>query len=315
MRPLLWFGENSPLLEACWAQDQVHHVQDTKALIQALECGVASCLVVDLALAQIDFGSLLTSIHTQWPLLGIIGLLNDTPSFPEIDETISPYASVEQLQAVLARMDERLRQRRLETGEFLVSDYQELAGRMRRLEELAQVGSAGEAVLGTSQILGDLQQTAHQAVDADGIAILMSNDDYDDLTDIFQMGVNPAYLEVCRAYLQSLPHNLRTSYLAEEVLLHARLPEMLNSVPRVREAEAAGAWSYMRLPLIVERRLCGFVAFFADTPDQFNGAHLQLARLFVAQVATAVRNMQLYMRLNQAERQQKTVNRISRLMA
>ncbi|HEX3051883.1 MAG TPA: ATP-binding protein, partial [Aggregatilineaceae bacterium] len=47
----------------------------------------------------------------------------------------------------------------------------------------------------------------------------------------------------------------------------------------------------------------------------FNGAHLQLARLFVAQVATAVRNMQLYMRLNQAERQQKTVNRISRLMA
>jgi len=314
MSPLLWFGENSPLLEACWAQDQIYHVQDTKALLQALEYGVAPCLVMDMALTQVDFGSLLTSIRAQWPLLGVIGLLNNTSSFPEIDETISPNASAEQLLATLERMEERLRQRRLETGEFLVSDYQELASRMRRLEGLAQVGAAGEAVLSTSQILGDLQQVAHQAVDADGIAILVSNDDYDDLLDIFQMGVVPAYLHVCREYFRSLPQNLRTSYLAEEVLLHARLPEMLNSVPRVREAEAAGAWSYMRLPLIVERRLCGFVAFFANTPDQFDGAHLQLARLFAAQVATAVRNMQLYMRINQAERRQKAVNRISRLM-
>ena len=98
------------------------------------------------------------------------------------------------------------------------------------------------------------------------------------------------------------------------MLLRERQPDVQHNEPRVREAEAAGALSYMRLPLTIDQQLIGFVALFSNQPNQFNGAHLQLGR-FASQVSTAVRNMRLYLRLNRAEQRQQAVGKVARLIA
>ncbi|MBN1681206.1 MAG: GAF domain-containing protein [Anaerolineae bacterium] len=194
-------------------------------------------------------------------------------------------------------------------------EYTALQDRVRRLEGLVKVAFDIPGPVDTSSIIGDLRNGARIAVDADDMAVLLVDRDYTDISDALNLGVPGRYLVTCREIMQSLPHNERMSYLGDEVLLRERLPGMLPTASRIREAEAAGAWSYMRLPLTDNQRLIGIVAFFSNNSGQFNGAHLQLGRLFAGQVTTTVRNARLYLRLNRAEKRQQAVEKVARLLA
>ena len=191
----------------------------------------------------------------------------------------------------------------------------ELQERMRSLEGLLQAALLPADSFEETAILGDLRHVARIAVDADDLAVLLADADYASLTDGLGLGVPEAYLRICQEQFGAFSRDERMMYLGDEVLLRERLPDMLRSAMRVREAEAAGAWSYMRLPLIIDQRLIGFVALFSETPGRFNGAHLQLGRLFAAQVSTAVRNMRLAFRLKRAEQRQQAVAHVARLIA
>ncbi|HVO68578.1 MAG TPA: ATP-binding protein [Aggregatilineaceae bacterium] len=311
----LWLGESCPLLEAVWTLFDVYHVRRPRALLEALQRGIASCVVIDMTSVG-DATDLLRDIRRQWPNVGVLALVDSPPQVPITtvpDAQVDHYLSCD---ADPAEVAAAVRYLAAQTARYpMWDDYERLEERARHLEGLVQAAFAITGVLDADTILGDLREVGRVAVDADEMAVLLAEDDYSDLADALNLGVPGEYLAICRAYLQSLPPEERQRYLGDEVLLRERLPGMLPSAIRIREAEAAGAWSYMRLPLTIDNQLAGFVALFSPTPGQFNGAHLQLGRLFATQVATAVRNMRLYLRLNGLEQRQNAVYRVARLVA
>jgi PAS domain S-box-containing protein len=311
----LWLGDGCPLLEAVWSLLDIYHVRSSRALLGALQRGIASCVVIDMASIG-DAADLLRDIRRQWPHVGVIALV-DSP--PEVPITTVPDAEVDHYlsrDADPAEVAAGVRYLATQTAHYPVwDDYERLEERTRHLEGLVQAAFAITGVLDTDTILGDLREVGRVAVDADEIAVLLAEEDYSDIADALNLGVPGEYLAVCREHMQPLSPEERQRYLGDEVLLRERLPGMLPSAIRIREAEAAGAWSYMRLPLTIDNRLAGFVALFSPHPGQFNGAHLQLGRLFATQVATAVRNVRLYLRLNGLEQRQNAVYRVARLVA
>ncbi len=313
---VIWLGPPTPLLHTIAEKADVVHVLTPRAALRAIELGMACCLVLDAALQDVDIGSVLREVRHRWTHAGLILIANHdmatwptTPPYPEVDRYVLPDVSPEDLLSSVEYLTERAMHHT--TG----GDYAALRTRARYLEGLLQASFAISGALNTMDIVGDLREIGRTAVDADDIAVLLTSEDYSELTDALHLGVPTEYLTVCREHLQSLPPEERLAYLSDEVLLRERLPDMLPSAIRVREAAAAEAWSYMRLPMVVGQRLIGFVAFFSDRPGQFNGAHLQLGRLFAAQVATAVRNFQLYLRLNSVEQRQRAVSQVARLIA
>jgi len=276
---------------------------------------MASCVVIDMA-SVTKASALLRDIRRRWPQVGIVALV-DSP--PEVPITTVPDAEVDHYlsrDADPAEVVAGVRYVVAQTARYPVGDdYERLEERARHLEGLVQAAFAISGVLDTDVILGDLREVGRVAVDADDVAVLLAEEGYSDLTDALNLGVPGDYLAVCRDYLRSLSPEERLRYLGDEVLLRERLPGMLPSAIRVREAEAAGAWSYMRLPLTIDNQLAGFVALFSSRPGQFNGAHLQLGRLFATQVAAAIRNVRLYLRLNVLEQRQNAVYRVARLVA
>lgn len=313
---VVWLGPPTPLLHAVGQQADVLHVLTPRAALRALDEGMACCLVMDAALPDIDVGMVLREARHRWAHAGLV-LIADramatwptTPPYPEVDRYVPPDVAPDDLLATIEYLTERA------TYHTTGGDYATLRTRARHLEGLLQASFAISGALNAMDIVGDLREIGRTAVDADDIAVLLTSEDYSELMDALHLGVPTAYLNVCREHLQSLLPEERLAYLSDEVLLRERLPDMLPSAIRVREAVAAEAWSYMRLPMIIEQRPIGFVAFFSDRPGQFNGAHLQLGRLFAAQVATAVRNFQLYLRLNSAEQRQRAVSQVARLIA
>lgn len=313
---VVWLGPPTPLLYAIAQQADVLHVLTPRAALRALDQGTVCCLVVDAAQPDIDVGEVLREARHRWTHAGLVLIADQatasrptTPPYPEVDRYVPPDVAPDDLLATLEYLTERA------THHTTGGDYSALRTRARYLEGLLQASFAISGALNTMDIVGDLREIGRTAVDADDIAVLLTSEDYSELTDALHLGVPTAYLTVCREHLQSLPPEERLAYLSDEVLLRERLPDMLPSAIRVREAVAAEAWSYMRLPMVIEQRLIGFVAFFSDRPGQFNGAHLQLGRLFAAQVAAAVRNFQLYLRLNSAEQRQRAVSQVARLIA
>ena len=194
------------------------------------------------------------------------------------------------------------------------SDYERLEERARRLEKLALGTVALSETVEVEGILSSLREVGRLAVDADDVAVLILSEENGSLSDVLSLGVPGSYLEVCQTTLNSLSPDKRQEYLGDEVLLRERLPDMSAQLLRVREAAAAGAGSYMRVPVITSSGVIGFVALFSQHPRQFNGAHLQLGRLFAAQVASVVRNTRLYQRLSRAEQRQNAVNEIAQLI-
>jgi PAS domain S-box-containing protein len=311
----MWLGEGCPLLEAVWPLLDIYHVRSSRTLLEGLQRGMAPCVVVDMASVE-GAADLLRDIRRQWPRVGIVALVESPPEVPITavpDAEVDHYLSRDSDPAEVAA---GVRYLAAQAARYPIWDeYERLEEQTRRLEGLVQAAFAITGVLDADAILGDLREVGRVAVDADDIAVLLAEDDYSDITDALNLGVPGDYLAVCRAHLQSLAPDERPRYLGDEVLLRERLPGMLPSAIRVREAEAAGAWSYMRMPLTIDNRLAGFVALFSPRPGQFNGAHLQLGRLYATQVATAVRNVRQYLRLNGLEQRQNAVYRVARLVA
>ncbi len=313
---VVWLGDDTPLLRLAWQHADVHHVVTARTALQALESGLVTCLVVDVTLPELDTEALLKIVRHQWPHVGLLVLGPEeagsdpaATSYADVDRYVPRDVAPDDLLAILKYLSQRA-QRHHSGG-----DYRTLQRRTRQLEGLLQASFTFSSTLNASNIVGDLREIGRIAVDADDVAVLIATEDYSDLFDGLDLGVAPEYLEVCRTHLQSLPPDERVIYLSSEVLLRERLPDMLPTAIRVREATAAGAWSYMRVPMTVEDRLIGFVALFSERPNCFNGAHLQLGRLFASQVTTAVRNMDLFWRLNHAEHRQRAVSRVARLIA
>lgn len=310
---VIWLGDNAPLGKG-WSSIELYHVQQVAAARRALQHGLAACLVIDRTLPDPDIEKLLMQLQQDWPYIGVIALVDPadddaiaTEPYTTISRFIDRTLPADQLAVII---HELAQQARWHIGS---SDYRSLKDRARQLEGLVQ----GSLVMTHSpdDVLNNLRDVAQVAVDADRVAVLLTDDAYSDLSDVLGLGVPGLYLGVCREYFQALPAEERVFYLGDEVLLRERVPDMLVTAQRVREAEAAGAWSYMRFPIVVDGQLIGFVALFSDTPGRFNGAHLQLGRLFAAQVATAIRNRRFFFRLNRAELYQQSVSEVARLLA
>lgn len=319
---VVWLGAHTPLLDRAWQVAAVVHVQDARSLMRMLQYRFASCVVLDLAFEAVDYGVLVPYVRQHWPTVGLLGVL-PTPDLPEpaelpyqdIDVYVGRQEAAGDLDGVIQRLSHRVSERMQSAPPPSTREYRDLQQRVRHLEGLAQATFSMTGAVSERSILGDLPNVARVAVDADDIAVLLTDDDFYDLSDALNLGVSEAYLDVCREHFHTLPYEERPTYVGDEVLLRERVPGMLLSAPRIREAEAAQAWSYMRLPLTIDQRLVGFVALFSSSPGQFHGPHLQLGRLFAAQVAAAVRNVRLYLRLNRAERQQRAVSEVARVIA
>jgi hypothetical protein len=291
----IWLGDRGTLLDAALSQFDIYHVQSISALFRALQHGLASCVVIDLRHG--GAAELLETIRARWPRAGVVVLADERPvhllDAHLIDDYVINTDSVDDLRAALTHLVE------LRGGQ---NDYAVLHDRARQLEGLISGTLSSGGTVEVDAILGDLREAGRTVVDADDVAVLLADTDYQDLSDALRLGVPGSFLAVCREHFRARPFPNRLGYLGDEVLLRARLPDMPTGVERVREAEAAGAQSYMRIPITIDQQLAGFVALFAHIPNRFNGAHLQLGRLFAAHVATAIRNRSLYVRLNRARR-------------
>ncbi|MBN1564900.1 MAG: GAF domain-containing protein [Anaerolineae bacterium] len=309
----IWLGASSTLLDALWSDVTVYHVQNVRGVQRALQHGLAACLVLDVDLPDPEIEDLLVFIQHDLPHVGILALMDA----PLADEDASAYTAINRFvsrEVEPARLLAILREVTSQAEWDLTSnDYPALRDRARQLEGLLQ-GTLAMAQP-SDDVLGNLREVARVAMDADGLVVLMANEDYTNLSDMLNLGVPGRYLTICRQHFRSLPDAERMMYLGDEVLLRAREPDTPAHSTREREADALGAWSYMRFPIAAEQRLIGFVSLYSEKPGRFNGAHLQLGRLFAAQIATAVQNWRFFLRLNRAEQYQRAVSDVARLLA
>ncbi len=306
---MIWMGNHSRLMELASPYYAIYHVSQSQALLRALQHGLAYCVVIDSAPADTDVPALAESIRAQWPGAGIVRITETSATGPTVgwpaDFTLDRNCTVEELRACLAELTARVSE---------PSDYDALRDRTRHLEELLSGTLTVTGDLEVTSILGDLRQAGRTVVDADDVAILLVDIDNHDLHDALGLRIPAEYVRVCREHFRSLTPTDRLRYLGDEVLLRARTPEMPADSPRVAEADAVAATSYMRTPIMVDQRMVGFVALFAFRPGRFNGAHLELGRLFAAQIGAAIRNRELYVRLNRAEQYQEAISRVARLL-
>lgn len=310
MLPVIWLGPDTPLLEAAAQRYNLFHVLHPAGVFRALQYGLAPALVIDLDLPELEPGPLLAALRQHWPEVQMLVVTTDQ------DQAITLSADrvvtrTEGMEAVLHAVAALLHDT---SPRPTLNDYFTLQGRARRLETLIEASVTLSDAHTLEAILGDVRAMGCRTVDADDVAVLLVVGDFADLGDTLGLGVPPRYLEVCRQHLQRLEPLQRIAYVGDEVLLRERAPGMVPAAIRVREAEAGGAWSYMRLPLNIGERLVGFVAFFSLRPGQFDGARLQLARLFVAQVAVALRNIQRYWRLTSVETRQRAIMQVTQLI-
>lgn len=309
--PVVWLGPSTPLLEAASAHYTVFHVTNATGIFRALQYGLVTTVVIDLDTPGLDAGPLLAAVRQHWPEVRILAVTTgpDEAITLSADRVITRSEGTDRvLNAVQALLDDV-------SPRPTLNDYFSLQSRARSLQHLIEASVTLSDAVTLESILGDVRAMGCRTVDADDLAVLLVVGDFADLGDTLNLGVPPRYLEVCRAHLQRLEPLQRIAYVGDEVLLRERSPGMLPAAIRVREAEAGGAWSYMRLPLNIDERLIGFVAFFSVNPGQFDGAHLQLARLFVTQIATALRNMQQFWRLTSAEKRQQAIIEVTQLIS
>lgn len=271
---------------------------------------------------------LVAEIRRLAPGTVLLGLVDAPPHAPittamcrQFDLCISRHADPPELIAGLHLLTLRSTRRMAEASNSAATDEpppdQSLAAlqeRLRHLEGLVQTTFTISRAAEEHDILAELRQVAQVAIDVDDMVVLLADDKLVDLSDTLLGNAPPEYVAVCREQLYALPFDLRVTYLGDEVLMR-ETPETSDSDSiRVREAKALGAQSYMRLPLLIDQQVIGFVAFYSRQPERFTGVHLQLGRLFVTQVAATVRNIRLYVRVRQLEERQHAVNQVARMI-
>lgn len=324
---VLWLGANSPLLAAAWSRTDLLHVQSVNTLLVALQNQPTPCVVVDVATIDHPLPDLLRDIRRHSANSGVLALVDtlaDEPVSADMcataDLCLSRYVDADALLDALDQLTVMMTQHAAasatQPGSPAASNStdQTLKDQLRHLQGLIQATFTISRMRDEGDILGDLRRAAQFAVSADDMAVLLTDDEFTDLSDPLRMGVPGTYLETCRGHLRSLPQNQRPAYIGDEVLVRAPRTDDAD-LPNQHEAAAASAQSYLRVPLTLENKLIGFVGLFCARPHQFHGAHLELARMFAAQVANTVRNMRLYLRLNRAEQQQQAVSRVASLIA
>lgn len=323
-----WMGERSPLLDSAWSLATVFHICDERAMFDLLRARLVSGVVLDIATIPGNVSSLAAEIRAIAPHIAIMALVDAPPNAPittavcrQFDFCLSRHTSPTDLAAGLQLLTLRTTRRLAEdstgsgSAESGGNNAAALRERLRHLEGLVQTTFTISRTTEERDILSELRQAARVAIDVDDMVVLLADDDLVDLSDTLLRNAPLAYLEVCRTQLYSLPFDRRMTYLGDEVLLRD-LPQNIDpESTRAREARALGAESYMRLPLLIDQRVIGFVAFYARQPGRFTGAHLQLGRLFVTQVAATVRNIRLYVRVRQAEERQRAVSQVARVIA
>lgn len=313
---ILWLGGDSALLDAAWQHFDVINIRTSSLLPHVLSGRAAACVVVDCEWAGDGSAALLNHVRELSPDLAIVALSDCATTSKDLraDAVLLRTAPPDELLHLLAYRQPLARQAAARDETPGNDRVTVLEKRLAHLEGLLQSALNVPSSIHESNILADLRHVARVAADADDIAVLLANPDYGDVSDALHLGVSPAYLATCQATFQSLSADQRLVYLGDEVLLRTVTPDAPAS-PQKREADAMSARSYMRLPLIIDNRLIGFVSLFSNTPGRFDGGHLQLGRLFAAQVATAVRNLRLSVRLNRAEQRQRAVGEVARLIA
>ncbi len=326
---IVWMGESSPLLEVAWSRATVFHVHDERALLDVLRAQLASCVVLDTTTFTGDVGGLVTEVRRLAPGAVLLALVDAPPHAPittamcrQFDLCISRHAAPSELIAGLHLLTLRSTRRMAEVSASTAlgeqSSDQTLAAlqeRLRHLEGLVQTTFTISRAAEEHDILHEMRQVAQVAIDVDDMVVLLADDKLVDLSDTLLGNTPPEYLAVCREQLYALPFDLRVTYLGDEVLMRETPDTADTDSIRVREARALGAQSYMRLPLLIDQQVIGFVAFYSKQPGRFTGSHLQLGRLFVAQVAATVRNIRLFVRARQAEERQQAVGQVARLIA
>lgn len=312
--PAIWLGPDSALLTKAWAYLELFHVTTLTAALNALQHRLASCLVLDLNTPDLDVPILLATLDEYWPETTVIALTDDRyePLSQAVAEDVTHVLQhVDPIADLVAAVESAP----LEPFQPL-NAYVALQDRARQLESLIQASYTFTRGSDAQAILGDLRMIGQVAVDADDVAVLLANPDFTDIADSLHMEVPEDYLAVCRTHLQTLEDPARRMrYLGDEVLVRERTPDTPDTSIRVREADAAGARSYMRFPLNIDERLVGFVALFSQRPGQFNGAHLQLGRLFTTQVAAALRNVQQYVHVQRVEERRRAITAVAELIA
>lgn len=310
---VIWLGPDSALLAAAWDYLEIFHITSLTAALSALQHHLAPVLIVDLTTPDLDAPALLASLDEYWPDGYVIALTDDLDGplsqavAPDVAYSIEHNAPVSDLVAIVEAAPIPPYQP--------LNAYVALQDRARQLESLIQASFTFTRGSDAQAILGDLRTIGQIAVDADDVAVVLATPDYSDVTDSLHMEVPEPYLALCRAHLQTLDPVQRMRYIGDEVLLRERTDDMPDTAMRVREADAAGARSYMRFPLNIDERLVGFVALFSHRPGQFNGAHLQLGRLYTTQVAAALRNVQQYVQVQRAEDHQRAITAVAQLIA
>lgn len=308
---VIWLGTAGESFDAACHRFIGFHVTTLDAALHILQHDLARCLVIELPRVHEDVVALIAIVQERLPAVSIIVLGGEhlNAPLPQAVHVLPPDSSADAIARVIVE--------HARTGDHraALSDFHALQDRARHLEGLVQASFSFASSDDVQALLGDINTMGSIAVGADSIAVLLADQDYSTLTDTLQLGVPEPYITLCQDHLHALDAEQRLHYLGDEVLLRERIPGMLPTAIRMREAQAADAWSYMRLPLNIDNRLAGFVAFFASNPGQFDGAHLQLGRLFTTQVATAIRNTQQYLRLTSAETRQRVIANVAQLLA
>ncbi|HML24003.1 MAG TPA: GAF domain-containing protein [Aggregatilinea sp.] len=312
---ILWLGGDCALLDAAWQQFDVVNIRTSSLLPHVLNGQVAAC-VVDCEWMGESSEALLARVREIRPDTALIALTTGATNGKDLqaDAVLSRSAPPDELLHLLTYLQPLEQESAPQNEMSTPARVEVLEKRLAHLEGLLQSALNVPGSIRESNILADLRHVARVAVDADNIAVLLVDPSYSDVSDALHLGVSKAYVATCQETFQSLSPEQRMVYLGDEVMLRTVGTDTPASAQR-REAESMGARSYMRLPLIIDNHIIGFVGLFSETPGRFDGGHLQLGRLFAAQVATAVRNLRLSVRLNRAEQRQRAVGEVARLIA
>ncbi len=311
---LLWFGPHRPLLNAVQDDYAVIHITTLPAAWHALSCIRPSALVVDLTEKNRQAPILLANVRKHWPEIVVVGLCDeqtDKRLFPDICHFVTANASPKTLLATLHA------QLSPPTAKPAEAEANTLQKRIEHMEKLLHTITLLAGSDDETAVFRGLQTAGQQVLGAEVVAVLLTDESYSELEDTLQLGTPQEYLDVCQEIMHSVKYKEdRLAYLGEEVLF-STVPTQANPMPSpfLPEAHALHASSYMRIPLNIGARLVGFVALATRQPGHFKGEHLQLGRLFAAQVAAAIRLVELQGRQDTLEGRQRAISTIAKLVA
>ena len=312
--PLLWFGPPHPWMESVQGACAIIHIHSLEAAWYVFNTMWPCALVVDLTGDPRHIVELLATARQHWPDIPIIGLYDKSVD-KQLSSEVSCLVSMQETPRKLIRLI-----REQQTRLHLAPRPIEPASLQKRIQHLEKLLHAITLLAGSDEnatVFQGLQVVGEQVLGAETIAVLLTDEEYTELDNRLHLAIPQVYVDVCNQIMRSVERREdRALYLGEEVLF-STVPLQTEHVfsPFLPEAHALNASSYMRLPLNVGDRTVGFVALATRQPGHFRGEHLQLGRLFAAQVAAAIRVIELRGRQSELEGRQRTLSDIAKIIS